>query len=202
MLKFSIVLLAAAVSGFPAVFDFETTSGGFYASSLTVSNSGLDLTITPEGFPNGFLYVGDLSVALLGTKSVVGSQVSPLAVDAFSPMRFAFSLPVSSITFAFGDAGGDTDSPVTIDAYSSTNIFLGGLSTSYDAGVSIGGTLGGNFPGASYFIVTSGVGSSNSNSLGWEIVDVQISEVPEPPTMWLLGGSLIGLAVGLRNRRG
>jgi hypothetical protein len=172
-------LLTAAVAN-AIDFNFETTTLGFYPGSLSVSSSGLTLTITPEGFPNAFVAVDNLSVPpLLGTRSVIGSQVNPLQSNEFTPLRFAFSTPVSSATFLFGDNGGDTDSPVLISAYDGGGNLLSTLNETYDAGVDTGKAATWSGTGASYFILSS-LPADNPNSIYWEAQDVvPNNSVPE-----------------------
>src|SRR5262245_59209269 len=90
-------------------FTFEDVALGSYAPSLAVTNGSLTLTVTPEGNPGGYVIVNSefVGVALLGLRSVVGSETSTLEGGRFSPLRFSFSAPVRAITFAFGDSGGD-----------------------------------------------------------------------------------------------
>jgi hypothetical protein len=124
-------------------------------------------------------------VPLLGSRSVIGSQLNgDVEVNAFSLLRVGFSAPVTAITVAFGDAGGDDDSPVLISAY--------------DA--SVAATLSGTFADADYFVLTSGphTANSNSDSIYWEVPDVTFaSSTPEPGT---LGAALLGVVVRFRLR--
>ena len=182
-----------------ASFTFESAVAGYYSPSLVVVDGAQTLTITTEGFPDGFVVV-DASLATgMGSLSVIGSQVQPLAVDRFAPMRFSFALPIADITFRFGDFGGDLDSPVQIQAFDSGNNLLGTLLGAYPIGQTVSATLSGSFLGASYFIVQSTPGS-NDHSLYWEIDSYTLadSSVPEPATILLVG---TGAALAVRRRR-
>jgi hypothetical protein len=176
-------LLLVCGSAQAANFDFESTPTGYYSGSLAVTDSGLTLTITPEGFPNGFVAVspGGLLTPpppLLGSGAVIGTQVNPLLQDSqCAPLRFTFSSPVTTATFRFGDIGGDTDSPVMISAYDSGGNFLSAITDTYGFGVGTGKSDTWSGPGAaSYFILTSQP-LINQNSIYWEVVDV--AAVPE-----------------------
>ncbi len=196
--------LACLVSSAAAdSFNFDNVTPGFYQSSLSVTDNGLTLTVTPEGNPSGFVDIAGSGVPLLGSLSAIGSNTNPLLVGEFTPLRFTFSSPVDAITFAFGDAGGDDDSPVTIQAFDALNNPLGTLTTDYPAGFADGKTLSGSFGDASYFLLSSGTTSGNANSIFWEVPSVTPSAVPEPTTFALLGcGTLFALgARRLRRRR-
>jgi hypothetical protein len=202
--KAFLLLIAISSAAFAnvATFNFETTPAGFYPGSLVVSNNGLTLTVTPEGDPSGFVNVANSNVPLLGQLSAIGSSTNPLSSDNFDPLRFSFSQPVSSITFAFGDAGGDDDSPVVINGYGVGNNLLGTLTTDYPAGFSAGKELSGSFVNASYFVLMSGpqpeTPGSNSNSIFWEVPSVEFgpsSTTPEPSFFVLVGLGLTGFVV-------
>lgn len=185
------LLMCCAAPALAASFTFEDLSAGPHPSPLVVTNDGLTLTATTEGFPNGYLYVYDVGVPLLGLHALVGTQTGALETGRFAPIRFTFSHLVGDITFAFGDAGGDEDSPVTINAYGVGDVLLGTLSDSYPQFENGGRTLSGSFAGASYFIVSSGSNIGNPDSLGWEIPSVSLyGVVPEPSSL-----ALVGLAV-------
>ena len=207
-MRFSRPVVAAAVlcglAAGPAgavTFDFEATPPGFYAGSLVVANSGLILTVTPEGVPEGWLVVANSSVPLLGSLSVIGSEVNPLAVDQFAPMRFAFSESISDITFAFGDSGGDDDSPWFIEAFDGSGFLVGSMSGVYPAGFGAGmtATLSIGGAGAEYFILSS-TPAFNPHSMWWEVVDATVAGVPEPGSLLLLCSGL-GAALAITRRR-
>jgi hypothetical protein len=202
-MKLFLIAIVCAIGAYAETFDFQSTAPGYYPSTLAVTNGGVTLTVTPEGFPNGFIEVTNSGVPLLGTLSPIGSQVNPVAGNQFAPLRFSFSQPVTAITFAFGDAGGDDDSPVVISAYDSSNTLLGTLNGTYPAGDAVGATLSGTFADADYFVLTSGphTPGSNSDSIYWEVPDVTFaSSTPEPGTFLLLGAALLGVVVPFRSR--
>ena len=183
-------------------FDLEGVAPGFYTGPISVNNGGLVLTITPDG-GGTYLDVANVSVALLGTNSVIGSFTNPLQVNQFSPVRFSFNQLINSITFNFGDSGGDDDSPVVISAFSAGNALLGTSTASYPAGDSAGGSLTLNFAGASYFVASSGTAGNNANSVGWDISAVQAGgAVPEPGVWAMMLFGFGGLGAVMRHRRG
>ena len=138
-------------------------------------------------------------------KGVIGSNTNPLQTDQFAPIRFSFNQTISSITFNFGDAGGDDDSPVNISAYSLANVLLGTAVGSYPAGAAAGDSLTLNFAGASYFIASSGpqTAGTNSNSIFWDIGAIQADGggVPEPATWAMMLVGFGGLGAVMRRRR-
>jgi hypothetical protein len=203
-MKLFLIAIVCVMGAYADTFDFESTTPGYYTPSLAVTNGGVTLTVTTEGFPNGYVDADNSGVPLLGSVSVIGSQVDPLSSDEFAPLRFSFSAPVSAITFAFGDAGGDDDSPVVISAYNSADTLLGTLNGMYPAGDASGATLSGTFADADYFVLTSGphTPDSNSDSIYWEVPDVTFdtSSTPEPGTFLLLGAALLGVGGLVRSR--
>jgi len=196
--------LLLAAPALAQTFDFETVPVGAYAGQLVVAEGGQTLTVTPEGSPNGWVIVTDaVAMPLLGARSVVGSRTPDLRLDGFAPLRFTFAFPVDEVTFAFGDLGGDTDSPVVIEAYDATGALLGIHVDTYPDGYSAGKTATLAYDNAKYFIAKSLPGWNN-HSLGWDILRSRVArnEVPEPdPALALLiGGGTVGLLLVRRRR--
>jgi hypothetical protein len=180
-----LVSLQAAVSS----FNFESTPLGS-STSVSATDNGLTLNVTSTG---GWVIVGSSSVALLGSRSVIGSDQSTQAVDHFAPLKFSFSAPVSSVTFLFGDGGGDEDSPVTISAYNSLNVLLSSINDTYPAGFATGKSAVWNGADASYFIVQSTPGFNN-HSLWWEASSVTFGQ-SVPDSTGTLGAFLLSLSL-------
>lgn len=182
-----------------SAFDLEGQAG-YYDGSRIIADGDLVLTITPEGAD--YLYFGDFDVDLLGASAVTASVYNPLQPDAFAPVRFAFDRAISSITFNFGDAGGDDDGAVTIAAYGAAGDFLGSASHAYGAGAAQGGSLTLGFAGARYFIASTD--GSIPNSVGWDIAGVRAAAAVPEPSAWalmILGFGAVGVLTRGRTRK-
>lgn len=200
MLKIlSLLIISVSCFAATATFDFETEATGALPSPYSVTNNGLQLTISTEGYPSGYVSIVGFLIDGMGTRSVTGLQTDQFLPNGFAPLRFTFSKPITAITFAFGDPGGDADSPVLISAFDAEDNFLGSLTTAYPSGQSSAKFLSGAFAGASYFTLTSGphTAGSNSDSISWEVPFVEFAPVPEPST-WALAGLAIMAFAGVR----
>lgn len=180
-----------------AVFDFETSTLGV-SSSIVATNGGLTLTVTSS---SGSVAVDNNGFpALLGTRSVTGTNALH---EQFSPLTFSFSAPVSSVTFLFGDLGGDDDSPVHISAYNSSNVLLSTINETHPAGFSTGKSAVWSGANASYFVMgTNPVAlGSNPNSLYFEVSSATAAgAVPDAiPTFGALAVALAALVTLRRN---
>jgi hypothetical protein len=187
----------------PTPFDFESTPLGAYPTALTISDGATTLTVTPEGYPNGLVVVGDSSPSS-GAATLVGRGVigSTGAFAQFAPLRFSFSQLISDITFGLGDLGGDEDSPWFIRAYDTGGNLLATSTGAYPAGFSDGliSSFSG-LSGASYFLLSTDF-TGNRNSIFWDVKSYTLAptRVPEPaPTVLLISG-LLGLVAARRHR--
>jgi hypothetical protein len=118
----------------------------------------------------------------------------------YVPLRFTFDRDIDSITFDFGDAGGDNDGTVLITAFDAGGVALGSVSEAYPAFDATGRSLTLDFIGARYFIASSGRGDpTRENSLFYQISAVSAAgaAVPEASTwaMLVAGFGLIGTIV-------
>ena len=114
----------------------------------------------------------------------------------------AFDRAISSITFNFGDAGGDDDGAVTIAAYGAAGDFLGSASHAYGAGAAQGGSLTLGFAGARYFIASTD--GSIPNSVGWDIAGVRAAAAVPEPSAWalmIMGFGAVGVLTRGRTRK-
>ncbi|KQT31991.1 hypothetical protein ASG29_09005 [Sphingomonas sp. Leaf412] len=189
-------LLAAAPAIAATPFDLEGVAAGSYAS-LVVDDGPVQLTITSEG--GGVVLVGDSNVAL------IGKGAASVRDGRFSAKRFTFNQSIGSITFNYGDAGGDDDNPVNVAAFDDLGVLLGTVVGSYDRDESLGGSITSTFSGARYYILSSGSGDANPNSLFWDVASYSLAGggVPEPATwaLMILGFGAVGGAMRRRSGR-
>jgi hypothetical protein len=149
----------------------------------------------------------DPGVPLLGSVALIGSETDTTIFNELIALRFGFNQAVNSITFNFGDAGGDDNGTVEIRAYSAGDMFdtfLGSVEDTYPAGFADGKSLTLNFAGADYFVART-FGTNNENSIYWDIGAIKraggVVAVPEPSTLAMMLAGLFGLGWALRPTR-
>lgn len=188
--------VCASAAGFGQAFDFESTALGEYTPDLSVANGGQTLTVTVEG-ASGAKPIVDIRTsnpALLGSHTSC-AFIGSVAYGNNAAMRFTFASTVSSVTFLFGDAGGDDDGFAHADAYDAGGNWMGQASKYYGTSAA-GDSMTAAFGTMKYFILTSdSVSGSAANSLCWEVSASTL--VPEPASFAAI---LVGL-IALRRKR-
>jgi len=127
---------------------------------------------------------GHINPALENYQDVLasGSQNEPMTTWSFTPEITGYGG-----NWTLGGPGGSGNSLlVYID-----DVFVGGISNSY------GGEFWG-FTSDSPLTSVKLIGGGGSNQQNYSLDDMVYSPVPEPGTLWLLGGGLIGLLVWRR----
>jgi hypothetical protein len=195
---FSFLLSCACVAvpstGFSQAFDWQSVVPGDYTVPVVMSSGGNSVTVSALNTPNPIIHVADPAVPLLGSLSASAFNGSVLYGNNRGQL-WDFALPLNSVTFLFGDAGGDDDGTVSIAAYDAANNLLGVGTKVY------GGSASGNFMTLSFatmdhFQCTSdGAGTSAASSLFFEVS--ASAAVPEPNVVGMLA---LGALALLRRR--
>ncbi len=206
MKKFALAAAMLAASSAPAyaatAFDLEGVANGVY-TSVIVNDGPLTMTITSTT-PGAILVVDNAFAPPVVGRGIISNTNYPLTGFTFQPMKFAFNQAISSITFNFGDRGGDDDNLVRIEAYDAADTLLGFVTETFDAGWAVGKTKTVSFAGARYFIASSGSADRNFNSLWWDVSAITAGGtggVPEPAA-WAMMLAGFGLVGGAMRRRG
>ena len=204
MKKYAFIALAAMVSA-PAfsatAFDFQGVTSGYYAQSLSLTEGAVTLTVTPEGNPDGYVLVQDWFIPGIGL-GAIGTKTKPVDVQQFSKLRFSFNVAIDSITFNFGDGGGDDDGDAVIVAYDAGDNILGTASKTIPVYEQSSLSLTLDFAGARSFVVSSGAGLWNENSVWWDIASYRVGGAVPEPASWamMIGGfALAGAAIRRRS---
>ena len=204
---FALAAAAAALAVAPAnaatPFDLEGETTGVFPS-VTVMDGSLSLTITSEARA-GTVFIGGSGVGLVG-QGAVANLGGGVFFGAFAPMRFTFGGVLDSVTFNYGDNGGDDDNPVSVSAFTAAGTLLGNVGGGYNAGETGGRSITAAFSGASYYILSSGSADGNPNSLLWDVASYTLAGgggVPEPATwaLMILGFGAVGGAMRRRSGR-
>jgi hypothetical protein len=197
------VMALAAAPSYAASFTFETTGTGSY-SSLTLTDSGLTMTLTRDG---GNFSVSDVAGASegWGDRTVENSaQCGLSSCPAGDFYNANFSSGISFFRIQFGDFNADDDTPVTLRAYSGadgTGTLLGTVNEIWLGSDSFPdfGVL--SFGSATPILsVQFTAGGAFTNTLFWDNITTRedLSAIPEPATLLLIG---FGLAAAAYRRR-
>jgi len=182
----------------PVLFDFESTPFGSY-NPLVVSSGALTATITNS--------VGNVNVQNSGGGAPGWGTHQVLTSNfAFPPggyFQANFNQGLSSASIQFADFNQDSDTPVTLQAYSGLN----GTGSLLDTDSAIWNASA-SFPNFGSLSVASGTpiqsirftgGGPFPNSLFWDNLQVN-PNVPEPMSMAIFGGLAVAGLVGYRRR--
>ncbi len=172
-------------------FDFEGESTTGFISSLSVTESGL--TITVKHSPGDFRvldYTPSSAPASFGDRSIGFVTGGTWTIN--------FSSALSSVSIDFGDGGADADTG-TLKAYSGldgTGTLIGTDTDTLAANVKGSKTL--SLSGTSIKSITFySSGLADEENVAWD--NLVASPVPEPGTLALLGLGMAGL--GWHRRR-
>jgi pimeloyl-ACP methyl ester carboxylesterase len=171
----------AANNAFSGTFDFSMAPDA--ASSMKFHSGAQTLTVTSTaGHP------------VVREQHWSSGRRGPIALYSFfAPMRFDFSIPVTSVVFGFGDGGGDDDSPVVIRAFDSDDKLIDTLISDFPLNAFGENTVSGSFPqGAAYFTATSGPPTGYTDTLFWRVVSFTAASTTLPEIR--VGDSLPALA--------
>ncbi len=188
----ALAFAAGAASATTEVFDFEAATAMNYGSSLTLTGTNVDLTITRIGG-------ADVEVAFRSAyPSSWGSHaLSPFIDDHGGAFLLTFSKAITSIGVDVGDFSPSDPDSFTLSA-----------GTGSDSGSQSGST---GFPTFSHLSVT-GISSSTAmlsggstafpQSVFWDNITVDVAPVPEPETYALMVGGLLAIGATVRRRQG
>lgn len=191
--SFFLFFISTAVS-FSALgqsFNWQSVALGNYSTPVVMSNAGNSVTVSVLGAGAPVLYVSDPQVPLLGSVSGLGFNSSVVFGNNRGQL-WDFVTPLNSVTFLFGDAGGDNDGTVSIRAFDAANNLLG-IETKFYGTSAVGDSLTLSFVNMDHFECTSDAINlstiSAASSLFFE-VSASIA-VPEPTTSALLGMTVV-----------
>jgi hypothetical protein len=181
------LVATAAANAAPILFTFESTSQGTY-STLPITQGGLTATISTNT-PN-FLVTGPFGGAPgWGNNHLL---VSFNTFPAGNYFQVNFSQPLTSASVQFADFFADSDTPVTLDAYSGLNGTGSIVASDSEVWPATSG-----FPAFGTLSLVSATpfqsirftgGGGFPNSLFWDNLQVEVAPVPEPISLVVFGG--------------
>ena len=174
-------------------FNWQSVAPGNYSNPVVMLNGGNSVTVSVLDAVAPILSVRDNKVPLLGSVSGGGFN-SSVVFGNNRGLLWDFLTPLNSVTFLFGDGGGDDDGTVSIRAFDAANNLLG-IETKFYGTSAVGDSLTLSFVDMDHFECTTD-GISAPSSLSFEI-SASVA-VPEPTTAALLS---MAAAILLRRQK-
>ena len=172
------------------------------AANLVIDDSALNSTITVTA--SQF----DRAPFVFGGTTVNGSLTFSEGTAATGPITYAFSgsfatagplIPPNSGIIAFAEAGGGISDILTFNYTGGGAGGVANLTGSFVSDLDPGGTLVAP-PGATLVAEGTPFTFNNINITAFAISDASDTSVPEPASLALLGGALLGFGIMLRRR--
>ena|SRR5579863_3832112 len=184
----TVVALSLPAFGLSQAFNWDDQTAGTYAGPYTMTEGGNSVTVNALGAANPLIVIANPGVALLGTLSGAAFD-GTVAYGSNADQIWTFSKALSSVTFDYGDNGGDDDGNVTISAYDASDTLLGSQTKNYGTS-GLGDSMTFNFNGMVSFTCESG--GAAPGSLFWEVSSSTVA-APEPLSIAALGFGVLAL---------